>query len=201
MICLEQCLKEDCRKCTEHTGEREMKKTKMFLTAVLFLGSLSACYAEEEEYTRQVLFAPVTDSTLSSERYFTELDLNGDGIDELIISESVSLGGTGGLIYHLYIGIGQDRFLFLDSFLSGIMAVEIRGETKQIWSYSHSSAASGTVQYFYFDCEGAFQRSLSIMIYPGIGGSLVDKMIYQAIFSDDKRLQFTKLGASNPMGD
>jgi hypothetical protein len=164
---------------------------KILLTTVLFLGSLSACYAEEEAYTRQVLFAPMTDSTLSSERYFTEFDLNGDGIDELIISESVSLGGTGGLIYNLYIGIGQDRFLFVDSFLSSIMTVEIRGETKQLWSYSHSSAASGTVQYFYFDSEGVFQRSHSVMIYTGIGGSFVDNMIFQAIFSDDKRLQFT----------
>lgn len=164
---------------------------KMFLATVLFLGSLNTCYAEEEAYTRQVLFAPLTDSILSPERYFAEFDLNGDGVDELIISESVSLGGTGGLFYNLYIGIGQDRFLFLDSFVSSIMTVEIRGETKQLWSYSHSSAASGTVQYFYFDSEGVFQRSHSIMIYPGIGGSFVDSMIFKSIFSDDRRLQFT----------
>ena len=52
--------------------------------------------------------------------------------------------------------------------------------------------------YFYFDREGSFQRSCSIMIYPGVEGSLMGNMIYQAIFNEDKRLQFTKLGASIP---
>ncbi len=172
----------------------------MFLTIVLFLGSLYICYAEEEAYSRQDLLAPMSDTTLSPERYFTELDLNGDGTDELIISESVSLGGTGGLIYNLYLGIGQNRFLFVERFLSGVMALETRGNTKRLWSYSHSSAASGTVQYYCFDSEGVFQRSHSMMIYPGVGGSLTGNMIYRAIFSEEMKLQFTKLGASNPMG-
>lgn len=171
---------------------------RMFLTTILFLGFLCTSHAEEEVYSRQVLLAPLTDTTLSPERYFTELDLNGDGINELIISASISLGGTGGLIYNLYLGIGQDGFLFMDSFLSGIMSVESRGETKRLWSYSHSSAASGTIQYFFFDSEGVLQRSHSMMIYPGVGGSLLGSMIYQVIFSEDKRLQLTKLGAPNP---
>ena len=172
---------------------------RMFVATILFLGSLCATHAEEETFTRQILLAPLTDTILSSERYFTELDLNGDGTDELIISESVSLGGTGGLIYNLYLGIGQDRFLFMDSFLSGIMAVEIQSKTKRLWSYSHSSAASGTIQYYYFDSEGVFQSGHSMMIFPGVEGSLMDNLIYQVIFSEDNRLQLTKLGASKPM--
>jgi hypothetical protein len=171
----------------------------MFPAIAIFLGSLCVSYAEEEPFTRQVLLAPLTDTTLSSERYFIELDLNGDGINELIVSESVSLGGTGGLIYSLYLGIGQDRFLFMDRFLSGIMALETQDNTKRLWSYSHSSASSGTIQYYYFDSEGAFQHSHSMMIYPGVEGSLMDNMIYQIIFSEDLKLQFTKLGTSNPM--
>ncbi len=168
---------------------------------MLFLGSLCAGYAEEETYSRELLFAPGADTTLSPERYFTELDLNGDGIDELIISESASLGGTGGLIYNLYLGIGQDRFLLLSNFLSGIMAVDTQGETKRLWSYSHSSASSGTIQYYYFDSEDVLQRSHSMIIYPGDGGSLVGNMICRAIFSEDRKLQFTKLGAFNSTGD
>jgi hypothetical protein len=173
-----------------------MEKTRIILTAVLFLGSVCAGYAEEETYSRQVLLAPMSDTTLSPERYFAELDLNGDGINELIVSESVSLGGTGGLVYSLYLGIGQDRFLFMDRFLSGIMTIETRGKAKRLWSYSHSSAASGTIQYYYFDIEGVFQRSHQMMIYPGDGGSLIGNMIYHAIFSEDKRLQFRELGTS-----
>ena len=171
----------------------------MFLAIVLFFGSLCVSHAEEEAYSRQVLLAPLTDTTLSPERYFAELDLNGDGTNELIISESVSLGGTGGLIYSLYLGIGQDRFLFVDRFLSGIMALETQDNTMRLWSYSHSSASSGTIQYYYFDNEGAFQHGHSMMIYSGVGGSLIDSIIYQIIFSEDLKLQFTKLGASNPM--
>jgi len=109
----------------------------------------------------------------------------------------VSHGGTGGLIYNLYLGVGQDRFRKLDQFLAGGFAVEVHGKTKRLWSYSHMSSQSGTIQYRYFDRKGRFQKSQPLVIHPGDGGSEVGNAIYASIFNDKTILRARKTGASN----
>lgn len=46
---------------------------------------------------------------LNSDRRYAELDMNGNGTNEWVISEPMSLGGTGGLVYNLYLGMGNER--------------------------------------------------------------------------------------------
>jgi hypothetical protein len=168
--------------------------------AIMILLGLSlavAASADEKIQTREQLFAPITDPALNPERRYAELDLNGDGTNDLVLSESVSLGGTGGLVFNLYLGLGQDRFRQIDRFLAGVMSTETSGGTTRLWLYSHMSAGSGTIQYRYFDRKGIFQRSQYLMIYPGDGGSETGNGIYQAIFNDKTILKTETMGASN----
>lgn len=151
--------------------------------------------APEKVRTRAELLASVQEPGRSPLRYMCEVDLNSDGTNDLILSESVSMGGTGGLVYNLYLGLGDNRFGFLDRFLAGVMAIEIVGETKRLWSYSHSSAGSGTVEYRYFDRKGVFQRSSPMEILAGDGGSEMGNAVFAAIFSGKTRLQMKALGA------
>ncbi len=145
--------------------------------------------AEDKVVARADLFAPIIDPSLNPERRYADLDLNGDGTNDLVLSESVSLGGTGGLVYNLYLGLGQDRFRHIDRFLAGIIATETIGGTTRLWFYSHVSAGSGTIQYRYFDRKGIFQRSQFLKIYPGDGGSDIGNEIYRAIFNEKTTLK------------
>jgi hypothetical protein len=169
--------------------------------ALLCMSLALGASADEKILGRAQLLAPITDPALSPERRYAELDLNGDGTNDLVLSESVSLGGTGGLVYNLYLGLGQDRFRQIDRFLTGIMATETHGGTTRLWLYSHMSAGSGTVQYRYFDRKGIFQRSQHITIYPGDGGSETGNGIYQAIFNEKTILKTETIGASNQQSE
>ena len=150
--------------------------------------------ADVETRSRQVLLTPVNAPHLSPIRKFCEVDLNGDGIDELILSRSVSLGGTGGLVYDLYLGLEGDRFKPLDSFLSCVMAVEPRGKVKRLWTYTHSSSQSGHLQYRYFDRDGDLQKGPAMLIHPGDGGSETGNAIFDAVFRHDNTLKMKTIG-------
>lgn len=156
-------------------------------------------HANNDIQTREQLFAPITDRNMevNPERRYAELDLNADGTNDLLLSESVSFGGTGGLVYNLYLGVGDDRFRRIDRFLAGIMATDTHGGTTRLWFYSHLSAGSGTIQYRYFDHKGEFQKSQVLTIHPGDGGSEIGNGIYSSIFNDKTTLKMRTWGASN----
>ena len=164
----------------------------LFVLAFAFIAQ-----ADDRVQTREQLFAPINDPKLNPERHYAELDLNGDGTNDLVLSESVSLGGTGGLVYNLHLGLGDNRFRQIDRFLAGVMATETQGGITRLWFYSHMSAASGTIQYRYFDCKGIFQKSQVLTIYPGDGGSEIGNAVYKSIFNDKTTLEMKKIGASN----
>lgn len=171
-----------------------MSKTR--LIALLAMVA-TYCPADDLITTRESLFAPVSDLHQSQERCYADLDLNADGTNDLVLSESVSLGGTGGLIFNLYLGAGNDRYRHMDQFLAGVMAVETNGHRRLLWSYSHMSAGSGTLQYRSFDRKGRYEVSPAITIYPGDGGSDIANGVYNAIFGEKTRLIMTTIGTSN----
>ena len=170
----------------------------MKTTIILFVLALAlVAQVEDEAQTREQLFAPITDPILNPERRYAEFDLDGDGTNDLVLSESVSLGGTGGLVYNMYVGVGQGRFKKLDQILAGAFAVEVHGQTKRLWSYSHCSSQSGTIQYCYFDRKGRFKKSQALMIHPGDGGSEIGNAVYESIFNKKTILKTKRIGASN----
>ena len=176
-----------------------MMKTIVILFVLAFA---LVAYADDDIQTREQIFAPITDRTMevSPERRYAELDLNADGTNDLLLSESVSFGGTGGLVYNLYVGVGDERFRRIDRFLAGILATETHGDTMCLWFYSHMSAGSGTIQYRYFDRKGVFQKSQVLTIHPGDGGSEIGNGIYTSIFNDKTELKMKTWGASNKPG-
>ncbi len=174
-----------------------MKRT----TILLLLGFAWCAQAEYKIQTRAELFAAIADPAVNSERRYAERDLNGDGTNDLVLSESVSLGGTGGLEYNLYVGVGQDRFRQIDRFLAGVMATEMHAGTTRLWFYSHISAASGTIQYVCFDRKGLFQKSPALIISPGDGGSEVGNATYQAIFNEKTVLKTRKWKTSSKVSE
>ena len=149
-------------------------------------------------YTRQELLSGsfVNDRRMETAsnplRYKAEVDLNADGINELILSYPVSFGGTGGLVYGLYRGLGEDRYVRIDCFLAGSMALEDNlygsGIGKRLWTYTHSSSQSGHVQYRFFDRKGVFKQGPGMFIFTGDGGTEMGNRIYGAIFTDATRL-------------
>ena len=169
-----------------------MKTIAVFFVLVFAL----TAQADDGIQTREQLFAPITDPNVNPERRYAELDLNGDGTNDLLLSTSVSHGGTGGLIYNLYLGVGEDRFKKLDQILAGGFAVEVHGKTIRLWSYSHASSQSGTIQYRYFDRKGRFQKSQPLLIHPGDGGSKVGNAIYASIFNEKTTITMKTWGAS-----
>jgi hypothetical protein len=167
------------------------------VTIMLLLTCAALGHAEEVVKTREEIFAPLDDPRHSSERRYFELDFNGDTNSDLVISESVSLGGTGGLIYNLYLGIGSNQYRHLDRFLAGVMSLDTNGNRRILWSYSHSSAGSGTIQHRSLDRKGRLEVSPALMIYPGDGGSDKANGIFNLLFGDTARLKPITIGASN----
>ena len=174
-----------------------MQKKMKTLTIILTLAFAIIAQADDKALTREQLFAPIADPKLNPERRYAEFDLNGDGTKDLLLSTSVSHGGTGGLIYNLYLGIGKNKFKKLNQFLAGGFAVETHGKIKRLWSYSHCSSQSGTIQYCYFDWKGRFQKSNTLLIHPGDGGTDMGNKIYKTIFNEKTILKRKPIGASN----
>ncbi|MHC4504406.1 MAG: hypothetical protein ACYTFI_13960 [Planctomycetota bacterium] len=169
------------------------------LIAACVLAGGAARSATPEVTTRKKLFADHPGGILNPLRYWHELDLTGDGIDELILSESVSCGGTGGFVYNLYLGLPGGRFKRVGGFGCNVMAVETHGSMKRLWTYSHSSSASGSLQYRYFDDKGAYREGPAIVIFPGDGGTQIGNAILASIFNSKTRLKMVELRPpSNP---
>ena len=121
--------------------------------------------------------------------------MDGDGLKEMILSESVSTGGTGGFVYTLYHAIGRDQFHPVGTFLCGNLAVEPVPGTKpprlRLWTYRHDSSQSGQLSIHELFPKGQL-RTDSIWVFPGDGGTKIGNDILNAIF--DHSLQMEKLG-------
>jgi len=172
-----------------------MKKLLLSLIILPVVGcssqNLEPSRAGNKILTREQLFAPVTDPETSLEIWYVEYDLNGDGINELILSQPGSSRGTGGLGYNLYLGIGRDRFRKLDDVIANCFAVEVFGETKYLWSYTHSSCCTGFIECRCIDSKGELSKS-SLAIRPGDGGTEIGNGILDSIFNDKTILEIKK---------
>lgn len=150
-----------------------------FALAVVCLGQV-----DEPARTRTEIFAPITDQVLNPTRQYVELDLNRDGVKDIVISESLSLGGTGGQIYNLYVSTGKDRYQRVEQFLASRLSTEVHDGEVRLWSYTHISAREGRIGYRYFDRERQFRKSASLDIQTGDGGTEMGNDIMQAVFND-----------------
>jgi hypothetical protein len=99
-----------------------------------------------------------------------EEDLNQDGTNDLLISET-QMGGTGGNSYLAFERTPRG-YRYLGNLDFGSMWVLPKDESRQqkIMTYWHLSAGEGTLELYILDATG-FHEVKHRTIYPGPGGS------------------------------
>lgn len=123
-------------------------------------------------------------------RYMYTVDLNGDDVNDLILSGSVSMGGTAGIPYNIYFGVGDDKYVQTCSLLTNRIALEkCRSGIKRLWWYTHSSASSGALWNIRFEGEYRYRVGAPLEIYPGDGGTAIGNAMMDAIFTEESCLE------------
>jgi len=127
---------------------------------------------------------------LNRSRYYTEIDLNADGLMDIIISDELSMKGTGGISWFVYLCIGENQYREISAELAGWpLSIETYGfEGTRIWSYWHMNASSGYIGYLHIGKNGECTQSPCIEISTGDGGSEIGCGIYEAVFNKDTLL-------------
>lgn len=130
-------------------------------------------------------------------KYLAELDINGDSLNDLILSKSISLAGTGGLIYDIYLARKDGKYNQVGTFVGSMVSLEVGEESKarKLWVYSHGSARSGSVFYFYFDREAQLKKSRAITIHSSAQEIELGDKLLETIFNKQNKVTFRKFEA------
>jgi len=131
---------------------------------------------------------------------YSEIDLNGDGLMDIIIetlTEDVSSS------WSVYLCIDDNQYQLAGGIGGWPLAKEEDNwRCRGIWSYSRSSGSSGIIQYVYFDQgKHKLESSPVFEIRPGDAGTDIGNNIYEAIFNDDTRLPLRWISPASPTND
>jgi hypothetical protein len=133
-------------------------------------------------------------------RLYTKVDLTGNGLLDIIISDDLHTGGTGGLSYSIYLCINTNQYREANVEIGGsrLAIDEADFGHKSLWSYWHISSCEGGIQYIYLDDDGEWKSSPSLTIYTleGIGSG-----IYSTIFEKDTLLPMRIISPSSSTND
>jgi len=121
-------------------------------------------------------------SIIRGERYRVLGDFNGDGKDDIALSEPTPLG-TGGGTFVLYLGDGKGKYRELGVFSGnvGAVAIEKRWKVNRIWTYSHCSGSEGEIGYWEITEKGISEYH-HLTIFPGDAGTEMGRAIQSAVF-------------------
>ena len=197
-------------------------KTFALILTLLTLSAVSApnndpYYKETKLYSREEVFNEPVYPPSSPIKYYAELDINGDKIADLLFSESISLSGTGGCYYHVYLGTKEGKFQKVtitslqrtqttkdgkwieeikeeeaSVFVASLLAIEKYnryGIGHRIWIYSRCSGSSGTISYLYFDDKGKLHASGGLMIFGSPDDSLLGDELMKSIFFSERKIE------------
>lgn len=186
-----------------------MRRTFFALHSVALL-FLCSCFsrplceerkAEEKDrlLTKSQILIPCSEEGLSPERLYTEVDLTGDGLNEIIISDSVTMAGTGGIEWSLYRAAAPDQYyakaFHFDSAISCLAVEEdlnSKVSGKRLWIYWHISSKDGIIGYIFVNDKGGFELSPVLEIFPG--GTECGQKIADAVFTPESCLKVKSLG-------
>ena len=135
-------------------------------------------------------------------RFYGEVDLTGNGLKDIIISEPLGMSGMGGMSWTVYLCVNTNQYQEANIGLSGrTLAVEVDGYGRnKIWSYWHISSESGSVECFYFD-EGECKLSPSLELYTGYAGTGTGGAIFAAIFNEHTVFPMRVISPASPTND
>ena len=109
-----------------------MKRTLLYLALLIpatgFSDDQSPNPQQFRIYSREKIFSEPVEALYRPEKCYAEPDLDGDGTNDLIISDTVSFGGTGGLPYHVYLGKGNNSFQKIPILQENCISYQAEGE-------------------------------------------------------------------------
>jgi len=136
-------------------------------------------------------------------RNYCEVDLTGNGLKDIIISEPLGMSGMGGSSWTVYICISTNQYQEANVGLSGrtFAFEDDNWEGKRIWAYWHLSSNSGAIEYLQFNRQGEGTQGPSIEIYTDGDGSGIGGAIFEAIFNERNLLRMRRISPASPTND
>jgi len=137
------------------------------------------------------------------DRLYTEVDLNDNGLMDIIISDDYGTMGTGGIGWTVYICIDTNQYKELDFNLgSKMFAVEENTRMgKKLWTYWRIAGNWGSIQYLHQDNDDEWKLSNSLDIHVGDGGSDIGNGIMDAVFNKDNVLPIRMIRPASSTND
>lgn len=110
-------------------------------------------------------------------------DINGDGIDDLVLSDGFSEMSQNGLPLFVFFGDSSGLFIFYDSLYGslGDLCFERLGNRMRIWTYWHHSAIEGTIAWQWLSDSG-FVNGGSFLVFSGDMGTEMGRAMCDAVF-------------------
>ncbi|WP_411846883.1 hypothetical protein AAFN60_05075 [Roseibacillus persicicus] len=160
--------------------------TKLALN--LLLGSLLSCAADPSLKP----LSDVTGQSKYSERYRIIVDLDSDGVDDMLLSGSpIEFGAMGGpWTVHLnregdFKPIGEiwahPKAISFEPDQARLLSDAKEHRFARVWVYLKSSGSEGSFGYFRIG-KSSVDEMASLEIYPGDGGTEVGRSLYEAAF-------------------
>jgi hypothetical protein len=157
--------------------------------AVLFV--LGSCQVMAGDPSLKAFEDP-TERAKYAERNRILVDLDGDGVDDMLLSGSLEEFGTMGGPWAVFLR-RKNGFVELGQVWAHTMAISFEPDQARIssdpktrryariWVYLKSSGSNGSLGYYRVGEDGLDQAS-GITIYPGDGGTDLGRRIYEATF-------------------
>lgn len=152
-----------------------------------------SCHASAGDPSLKALEDP-TERVKYAERYRILVDLDGDGINDMLLSGSPDEFGTMGGPWNVYLNREGD-YIEVGEIWAHPMAIafepdqgRIHNDPKlhrfaRIWVYLKSSGSAGTLGYYRVGRESVDKMS-GIEIHPGDGGTTLGNALYEATFKN-----------------
>ena len=166
---------------------------KLIPLAYLIILVIPITAESELDYSWEELVIPERQKHLNPEREYAVVDLNLDGKSELIISRSFSLVGTGGLIYDLYLGLKDNQFRHLDTFLAGSLRIEDTNSGRRLWTTSHLSSQEVRLECRWISKDFKLSIQGPIDIKAGDGGTMLGNQLMKALLDAGDPLIFKSI--------
>lgn len=170
-------------KITPSATRRRMGAAWAFL---FFAASFASIIADEKPSPR-------------SPEYQLEIwaDLDGDGVQDHLVSEPVRDFGQSGGSWEVFLGRKEGGFALAGTIYAHPLALRVeRGwDSTRLWIYLKSSGSSGGLGYYTLKA-GAITGPKEIEIFPGDGGTDLGNALMELVFAKNERLVAKKKEAA-----